>query len=128
MIGFFMQGGYMMWLLLIISITIIVLTIKNTVHISQLSGTELSKVGPQIHAILFWGCISVVLGFFAHYQGIYLAMQEIMAASEISPSVVAMGYQAALTTILAGMLVCVIAGILWLALRTWWQHKIVASS
>ena len=123
MIGFFMQGGYMMWWLLIISIAILVLTIKNAVAIFQATGSQLQKIGDQLFAIFFWGIIAMVLGFFAHYHGIYEAMKAIMAASDISPAIVAEGYKFALTTILSGMFIFVWSGIFWFSLRWWWQRK-----
>ena len=128
MIQFFIDGGFYMWFLLIIAIAIIVLTIKNAILISQASSNAIQQIGQRLISIPFWGCIALVLGFFAHYHGIYEAMKSIMAANDISPAIVSNGYRCALITILTGMFICIWAGIFWITLRTWWQQKIAHSA
>ncbi len=80
-----------------------------------------SPPGMGINAILFWGIICIVIGFMAHFLGLYQATRAISQATDISPAVVAMGYAQSLVTILFGMLIFMIAAILWFIMR--WQHK-----
>ena len=70
-----------------------------------------------INSILFWGAFSVVVGFFAHFLGIMYAMEAIKAASDISPSIVAGGYSVSLITILFGLIIFMIAALIWFILR-----------
>lgn len=124
MIDFFMSGGMMMWFLLIIAIVIIVLSIRKAV---QLYGKEeLSKPALEtgINAIVFWGAIAAIIGFFSHYWGLYNAMQAIMRANDISPAIVAGGYAMSLITILSGLIIFICSMIIWFVLR--WRLKQVS--
>jgi biopolymer transport protein ExbB/TolQ len=71
-----------------------------------------------INSILFWGGMCALLGFFSHYIGIYMAMQEIRKASDISPAVLAGGYQVSLIPILSGLFILTLASIIWYVLRS----------
>lgn len=123
MFHFFMRGGYMMWFLLLIGITIIVLSIMKAIKIFRKDSSNTSGMKNEINTIIFWGVIGLILGFFSHFQGIYLAMQAIMKANDISPAIVAGGYNAALVPILFGMFLFLISAILWLTLR-WRCNKL----
>ena len=79
-----------------------------------------------INAILFWGCFSVVLGIFAHFEGVYLAMQAMMKANDISPAIVAQGYAMSLITILSGLFLFMVSSVTWLILR-WRYKKLIAA-
>ena len=120
MIYFFQSGGPMMWLLLIIALVVLVLFIKKAVQLFGSNSTsEDAAIG--INAVIFWGSISAVLGFFAHFYGVYQAMQAIKMANDISPAIVAEGYAMSLVTILFGMGILLISAILWFILR--WKYK-----
>ena len=77
-----------------------------------------------IHAILFWGGLNVVVGYFAHYLGMFQAFQAIARASDISPSIVAQGYSVSLLTILFSLLIFLGSAIAWFVLR--WRFKKLA--
>jgi biopolymer transport protein ExbB/TolQ len=78
-----------------------------------------------INSILFWGAMSVLIGFLGHYHGMYLAMQQISRASEISPAVIAEGYGVSLITVLFGLLILLFSALVWFVLR--WRLKQVTS-
>ena len=121
MIQFFLEGGMMMWFLLIIAVVILVLSIKKAI---QLYGKqEVSKpiLESGINAIVFWGAISAIVGFFAHYLGIYYAMIAISRANDISPAIVSYGYSMSLITILTGLTIFLVSAIIWFVLR--WRYK-----
>ena len=71
MIEFFQNGGSMMWLLLIIAFLIIFLTSKKTIQLFSKRDLPEPVLENGINAIIFWGSIAAVLGFFAHYLGIF---------------------------------------------------------
>ena len=121
MIQFFKQGGPFMWPLLIFTIVIIALAVKKMIHF--LGGQDLSpdRLESGINAILFWGFMSMILGFLAHFQGVYLAMQNIMEANDVSPAIVSEGYMQSLTTILFGLFIFMISTAIWFTLR--WRLK-----
>jgi hypothetical protein len=124
MLQFFFSGGYMMWLLLIVAIVVVVLAMKKAIQLFGKESLNSAQLENGINAILFWGLISLVLGFFAHFQGIYMAMAEIKRANDISPAIVAGGYAASLTTILFGMGIFLVSAIIWFILR--WKYKKLA--
>jgi hypothetical protein len=121
MIQFFFEGGPMMWFLLIIAIMILVLSVRKAL---QLYGTkELPRPALEagINAIVFWGAISAIVGFFSHYLGVYYAMLAINRANDISPAIVAYGYSMSLITILSGLTIFIFSAIIWFVLR--WRYK-----
>ena len=121
MLDFFLSGGQMMWLFLLIALLIVYLTIKKAIQL--FSGKDLPKpiLESGINAIIFWGSISVILGFFAHYLGIYYAMQAISRANDISPAIVAYGYSRSLITILTGLILFIISALIWFIFR--WRYR-----
>ena len=79
-----------------------------------------------INAVLFWGIMSIIIGVFAHFIGIYAAMNAIMMANDISPAIVASGYAVSLITILFGLFILMLSSILWFILR--WKYKSIISN
>jgi len=123
--GFFFSGGIFMWPLLIIAIIILYLSIRKIVDLFILDAQNRATLKNGINAILFWGSFSVVLGIFAHFVGIYQAMQAIMAAADISPAIVANGYALSLITVLSGLFLFMISSVIWLVLQ--WKYKKIIS-
>jgi biopolymer transport protein ExbB len=117
MLNTFIQGGQYMWVLLILAIVNIVLAVRKGIVLFSNSDKELSRMGEGIHAILFWGIMAAVIGFYAHFTGIYFAMQAIMEANDISPAIVAEGYAVSLITILFGLIIFILSAIVWFVLR-----------
>ena len=126
MIELFMQGGIFMWPLVAIAITIVILTVKKAVDLFVIRENNPKRLESGLPAILFWGIISLVIGFLAHYMGMYAAMKAVMQARDISPAIVAGGFAVSLITILFGMLIFLFAAIVWLILK--WQYKRIVTS
>jgi len=126
MIEFFQNGGPMMWLLLIIAFLIIFLTSKKTIQLFSKQDLPEPVLENGINAIIFWGSIAAVLGFFAHYLGIYNAMQAIAKATAVSPAIIASGYSVSLITILSGLILFIISAIIWFILR--WRYRRLVKS
>jgi len=108
-----MDGGMFMWLLLIIAIVIVVLAISNGVQLYSNKDKNKIRLENSINSILFWGGFSLVLGFFAHFMGIYQAMLAIQRASDISPAIVAGGYAMSIITILTGLFLLMVSSVIW---------------
>ena len=121
---FFYAGGYMMWILLLIGITIIVLSIKNTIQLFRKDSSKISEMKNGINNIIFWGVMSLILGFFAHFHGIYVAMILIRRTNDISPAILASGYQVTLIPILSSLFIFLISALIWLTLR--WRYNKLA--
>ena len=121
MLQFFNAGGPFMWLLLFAAIAIVAITIKKLFDLFGNKAPDRLHLEKGINAVIFWGGMSVVLGFFAHFFGMYLAMNAISRAPDISPAIIAQGYAQSLTTILFGMFIFLISAIFWFVLR--WRYK-----
>ncbi|MBN1478863.1 hypothetical protein EH223_14370 [candidate division KSB1 bacterium] len=118
MLTYFQAGGAFMWLLLVILIIIIVLAVARGIQLFSSKEKSRVKLEHGINAILFWGAYSVVVGFFAHFLGVMYAMEAIKRANDISPAIVAGGYSVSLLTILFGLIIFMIAAIIWFVYRT----------
>ena len=121
MLTFIRMGGPLMWPLIIFAIIILGLIIKKIIDFLGKQNLSTEKLEAGINAILFWGFLSLILGFYAHFQGIYLAMDAISKAADISPAIVALGYKGSLTTILFGLMTFMTASIVWFVFR--WRVK-----
>jgi len=120
---FFMMGGFMMWILLLLAILIVGLTIKKLIELFGKNVANPALLEKGINAIIFWGAICMILGFFAHFIGIYDAMQAIMKANDISPAIVSMGYAMSLITIISGLFIFMVSAVIWFFLR--WRYKVL---
>jgi hypothetical protein len=71
----------------------------------------------RIDAILFWGAMGAVVGVLGQVMGIYLALQAIIAAPEISPPVVMEGFSISFLTTITGLSLLLVSGLVWMGLR-----------
>ena len=121
MFTLFLQGGFYMWPLLLFAIIILVLSIKKIIDLFFKPEISHLKLESGINSILFWGGMSVLIGYLGHFHGLYLAMQAISRASDISPAIVAMGYGVSLITVLFGLVILLFSSLTWFVLR--WRFK-----
>lgn len=112
---FFQMG---MWgpLLAIVAVVVLVTIVRASLRLSKMTPENKSSVGTSIHAVLFWGGVSVLLGLIGQNSGLYNALTAISKAPEISPAVVAAGFAESLTTTLFGMTTLLVAAIAWFSL------------
>jgi hypothetical protein len=121
MLQFFMNGGPFMFILLFLFVLILVLSVKKVIDLFAAKETNPALLEKGVNAIIFWGAFSVVIGFLAHFLGIYEAMQAIARASDISPAIVSMGYSMSLITVLSGLFIFMVSALIWFFLR--WRLK-----
>lgn len=121
MIQFFREGGGMMWVFLILALLILYLSIKKALQLYGKETLPKNVLETGINAIIFWGAIAAIIGFFAHYLGVYYAMIAISRANDISPAIVAYGYSMSLITILTGLTIFIFSAVIWFVLR--WRFK-----
>ena len=127
MIKLFAEAGPVAWPLLILAAVVAVLSIRNTLGLFGNKEDERRKGESSPDAILFWGCISLVMGFFGHYMGMYNMMQAISRAGAVEPGILARGYGEALLTIPMGMVIFIFSALVWFVLR-WRYRKLVGGS
>lgn len=122
MLQFITQGGPYMNLILLCGIIVVILSIKKYIEVFVKTPPEnLPRLEIGINAIPFWGVMSILLGVFAHFHGVYLAMQAIAAANDISPAIVSQGYAISLITILTGLFIFMVSALSWFFLH--WKYK-----
>ena len=115
--NFIQQGGIYMVPLLLIGVAILAISVKKISDLYIKKGLSQAQLEKGINAIIFWGFFGIILGFFAHFSGLYNAMVIISQAAEVSPKIVAMGYAVSLTTILTGLFIFMVSAIFWLVFR-----------
>ena len=97
----------------LITIAILIMTIKKVIDLYFKKDLAKEDLVKGLHAILFWGGISAVIGVLGQVSGMYNAMLAISAASAISPPVIAAGFGQSLTTTIYGLVVLIFSGIIW---------------
>jgi uncharacterized membrane protein len=103
MIDFLHIGGPFIYLLVVIAGVVLWLAVKHLVQ--SYRPNDANRKSGNVKAILFWSCMALLTGVFAHFMGLYMAMQAIMEAADISPVLVAGGYAVSLSTIIFGMVI-----------------------
>lgn len=114
---FIQAGGPLMWPLILIGIAVLAIAVKKTNDLYFKKGLSNAQLEKGINAIIFWGAFSIILGLFAHFMGVYNAMQAISKAPAVSPQIVAGGYAVSIITILTGLIIFMISAILWVVFR-----------
>ena len=127
MLTLFMQGGMYMWPLLLFAIIIIIISIKKIIDLFFNPNLSHAKLESGINSILFWGGMSILIGYLGHFHGLYFAMQAISRANDISPAVVAMGYGVSLITVLFGLLILLFSSLIWFVFR-WRLKQLISKS
>jgi len=126
--NFILEGGIFMWPLLIIAIAVVVIAVRKASDLYMKEGLSKQQLEKGINTILFWGAFSIVLGFFAHFMGVYNAMLAIQQASNISPAIVASGYGMSLITILFGFVIFIVSLLLWGVFRARFNSLMIAEN
>lgn len=123
MIEYIKTGGVYSFALIALTILIIALSLKKMVHLFIKKDLKPSVLENGLDAILFWGGISAVLGFFSAFFGMYQAVSFVIAVKgeSISPSIVWAGIQVCLFLINLGLVNFIISAIIWFMLR--WRYK-----
>jgi biopolymer transport protein ExbB/TolQ len=122
--NFFKQMGIFGFPLIILFVVVVVLAVKKATDL--FGGRELSPAQMEngLHAILFWGGVSAVLGVLGQVSGIYNALSVIARATEISPQITAMGFAESFTTTIFGLTILIVSAILWFVLYTRYRKVI----
>ena len=127
MIQFLANTGPFKWPLLILTVTIAVLIIKKSIDLFTSKERTRDQMERGLHAILFWGAFSAVMGVYGQLSGIYRALQIIAGASDISPSVILEGFTISFTTTMYGLVLFMVAGLSWFILLSRYR-KLVRES
>lgn len=117
---FFMWMGPYRWPMIIVSVLVIVLVVKKAIELSIPGLSHKQKVS-GVNAILFWGALSLALGIFVQTVSLWVALQDIMAAADISPAMVIIGFYGSFCSTIMGALTLIVAAL------AWWIFRYLAS-
>ena len=118
MFTLFYDGGAFMWPLLLLAITVISLSVKKSLELYGTKEQNLARLEVGLNAIIFWGGISVIVGFLGSFIGIYLAASYVPSSAEpISTGIVWGGIRVALITTIFGLIIFTYSSIAWFILR-----------
>jgi hypothetical protein len=103
--------------LVVLGLTVLFLSVRGLWSHGRGRGGGGEPIRQRVDAILFWGVASAVIGVLGQCEGTYLALSAILAASEISPAVVAQGFVISFFPALFGFGILAFAAVAWACLR-----------
>jgi len=105
--------------LMLTALVILALTVWTAVHVRRRDRVGDPTFENRLNGILFWGCISAVLGLLGQFSGLWHALGAISKAEMIDPRIVAMGLMESFSTTILGLTILLLSGVVWFALRSW---------
>jgi hypothetical protein len=117
MFAYIMSGGPAMVIQLLITLVIIVLIVRKSLQVYSPSPPATGDLDRGLHAILFWGVFTFVLGVYGQLAGIYSALGAIVAAADVSPGIIAEGMAISFRPTLFGLVVMMLSAVVWLLLN-----------
>jgi hypothetical protein len=122
MLGLFIQGGAMMWPLVVIVLVLLGLTLRTARELFLRGGTNTALIQNGLDGLLFWGLFAAMLGVLGQVIGNYKGFSDVVARGLLSPRLLWMGVAEAMTSTIAGLLLLACAGVIWFVLR-WRFHR-----
>jgi hypothetical protein len=113
--------GFTRWPLTISLVAVLVLTLYASARLFRSGARADLRTRAFVDAILFWGGFALAWGVLGTLIGITIAAQAIEAAGNISTSLVWGGIKVALLTSEFGMLILVVAALVWFGLQFRWR-------
>lgn len=118
MVEMFRSGGVMMWPMLVVAIGILVLAARAATLLAR-ADPPAAEAERRLSAILFWAGMSVVLGVLGTVVGFVQIGQAVMLAESVEQSTIWGGVAVALVTLIFGLLILLVALLLWFGLKQW---------
>jgi len=113
--------GFTRWPLAFSVVVIAALTMFSGFRLFRSDASADLRSKAFVDAILFWGGFAVIWGVLGTLIGITIAAQAIEAAGAVSTTLVWGGIKVAMLTSLFGMLILVIASLIWFGLQLRWR-------
>jgi hypothetical protein len=113
---FVMWLGPYKWPMFLIAFIILVLIIWKIIDLF-FSNIRPANTYRGLNSILFWGSFGLAFGMFVQIAGIWEALKEIMVATDLSPSIVLIGFYGSFVPTLFGISMLLVAALAWWLLR-----------
>lgn len=124
----FRQGGYIMWPVLLAAIAAAVLAVRSWLGLRATRAQADPVLETRIDAVLFWGGWAAVVGVLGTLVGIAMAARAIERIGRVSESLVWGGIRVALIPTVFGLLVLIVALVVWFALRVAYRRGMPATT
>lgn len=119
LIQFFVQGGPLMFPLVLIAMVLFGIVLRTEWHLFVRGGSDAVAIQNCLDGLLFWGGFAVIIGVLGSAIGYHKALTAVIAHGVVNPRAVWIGSAEGLVTSIAGLFVLAVAGTLWYTLR--WQ-------
>ena len=116
----FMQGGVMMWLLVLIALVLFGIVLRALWHLFVRGGNDSAVIQNCLDGLLFWGGFAVIIGVLGSAIGYHKVMTVVIAHGVVNPRALWLGSAEGMVSSIAGLLVLGGAGACWFLLR--WQN------
>jgi hypothetical protein len=118
LIDVFMQGGPLMFPLVLIMTVLFEITLRLLWHLFVRGGNHASAIQSCLDGLLFWGGFAVVIGVLGSALGYNKIMSLMCERGLASFEALWIGTAEGMVSAIAGLLVLTVAGSLWLVFRT----------
>ena len=116
----FMQGGVMMWLLVLITLVVYGIVLRLLWHLFVRGGNDSLVIQNCLDGLLFWGWFAVLIGILGSAIGYHKGMASIVARGVANPIALWIGSAEGLISSIVGLLILAGAGTCWYLLR--WRY------
>ena len=120
LIHVFMQGGLLMWPLVLIVLVLFGIVLRTSWHLFVRGGTDAAVIQNGLDGLLFWGGFAVVVGVLGSAVGYHKGMAMLAAHGLVNPRALWIGTAEGMVSSIAGLLVLAVAGVCWYGLR--WRY------
>jgi len=118
MTGFFAQGGIVMYPLVAVALGVVWLAARSA-WLIQRGESASAELDGSLHGLLFWGLFAALLGLLGTSIGVIQMAQAATLARSVEAYLIWGGLGVALVTLIFGLLILLLAGLLWFTLRAW---------
>ncbi len=113
----FMQGGLLMFPLVFILCVILGIACLGAWRLLVPTRSRLAGVQRSLDRLLMWGGLAVIIGLLGSAVGYHKVMVVLTAHRVLSPRALWIGTAEGMVSTLAGLVILIIAGLLWFLLR-----------
>ncbi len=114
----FLQGGILMFPLLLIVLVVFGIVIRTMWHLFVRGGSDSAAIQNCLDGLLFWGGFAVITGVIGSAVGYHKAMTVLAARGLVNPRALWIGTAEGMVSSIAGLLVLAAAGACWYVLRS----------
>jgi hypothetical protein len=114
----FAEGGIVMYPLVVILCVVLGVACRAAWLLRGRGEGRLAGVQSSLDRLLFWGGLAVVIGILGSAVGYHKAMAAVVARGAVNPPAVWIGTAEGMVSTLAGLILLIVAGVLWFGLRT----------